>query len=318
MAASGRIADGNPDAMFVNVASLAAAGATEVTFYDERRSPELPHSTSAGACVIRSDQAHLLPPATARLIVDDPYLGFALIAQVFYPTPARAEPVIHDRAIIDPSARIADGCRIDAGVVIGADADIGQGTWIEANAVVGAGVVIGQHCIVGTLSSLSHAVIGNGVIIYPGARIGQDGFGYAQGPEGHVKLPQLGRVVIEDGVEVGANSTIDRGTLGDTLVRAGTKIDNLVQIGHNVRIGLGCAIAGQVGLSGSTILGDFVMMGGQAGSAGHLTIGNGARVAAQAGLMRDVPPGETVVGTPAVPSRQGMRQFAAVARLAKR
>ena len=177
---------------------------------------------------------------------------------------------------------------------------------------------MGDDCDVGSCATLTYCVLGRGVIIHPGVRIGQDGFGFALGASDHVKVPQVGRVVIEDDVEIGANSTIDRGTGPDTVIGAGTKIDNLVQIAHNVRLGRGCVVVSQVGISGSTDIGDFVMMGGQAGLTGHLSIGAGARIAAQSGVMRDVEPGATVAGSPAMPVRQHWRQVATVANLARK
>jgi len=178
--------------------------------------------------------------------------------------------------------------------------------------------VLGADVRVGANVSISHALIGARVRLYPGVRIGQDGFGFALDPARFIKVPQLGRVIIEDDVEVGANTTIDRGAVPDTIIGAGTMIDNLVQIGHNVQIGRGCVLVSQVGISGSTRLGDHVMIGGQAGLSGHLTIGSGARIGAQAGVMRDVAPGETVLGAPALPMREFFRQVAALQRLAKK
>jgi UDP-3-O-[3-hydroxymyristoyl] glucosamine N-acyltransferase len=196
--------------------------------------------------------------------------------------------------------------------------EIGARCLIGANSVIGQGSVLGDDVRVGPNVSISHALIGARVRLYPGARIGQDGFGFALDPRGYVKVPQLGRVVIENDVEIGANTTIDRGAGPDTVVGAGTMIDNLVQIGHNVRIGRGCVLVSQVGISGSTRLGDYVMIGGQGGLVGHLTIGHGAQIAAQAGIMRDVAPGERVMGSPAVPFREFFRQVAALQKLARK
>jgi UDP-3-O-[3-hydroxymyristoyl] glucosamine N-acyltransferase len=184
--------------------------------------------------------------------------------------------------------------------------------------VIGPGVELGDDCRVAANVTLSHCLIGARVVLHPGARIGQPGFGFASDAAGPVKIPQLGRVIIGDDVDIGANTTIDRGSGHDTIIGPGTMIDNLVQIGHNVVIGRGCILAGQVGISGSTKLGDFVMAGGQAGLAGHLNIGTGARIAAQAGLMKDVAAGETVIGAPAVPAIAFWRQVAMIQRLAKK
>ena len=182
--------------------------------------------------------------------------------------------------------------------------------------MIGEGVVLGADCRIGAHASLSHALLGARVYIYPGARIGQEGFGFAPTDAGFVSVPQLGRVIIEDDVEVGANTTIDRGSAQDTVIGAGSRLDNLVQIGHNVRLGRCCVIVAQVGISGSTVLDDFVMVAGQAGFTGHLHIGRRARIGAQAGVMADVPAGAEVVGSPAMPVREFFRQVATLRRLA--
>jgi UDP-3-O-[3-hydroxymyristoyl] glucosamine N-acyltransferase len=202
--------------------------------------------------------------------------------------------------------------------VVGARAEIGPRCRIAAAAVIGEGVVLGPDCRIGTHASLSHALLGARVAVYPGARIGQDGFGFAVTAEGYRSVPQLGRVVLEDDVEVGANTTIDRGSLHDTVIGAGSRLDNLVQIGHNVRVGRGCVIVAQVGISGSTILEDQVMIGGQAGLIGHLRIGRRARIGAQAGVMADVAAGVEVLGSPAMAVREFFRQVATLRHLARR
>ena len=199
--------------------------------------------------------------------------------------------------------------------MIEADAEIGDRCRVGANAVVGRGVVIGEDTEIGVGASLSHCLIGRRVRIYPGARIGQDGFGFAIDPSGHVAVPQLGRVIVEDQVEIGANVTIDRGAGPDTVIGRGCMIDNLVQIGHNVEVGPGSVIVAQAGISGSTKLGKLVVLAGQAGLAGHLSVGDGARVGAQSGVMRDVPPGEDVFGSPAMPSRQYWRWYSRLMKL---
>ena len=183
--------------------------------------------------------------------------------------------------------------------------------------MIGPGVTIGRNCVIGAGASVLCALIGDRVIIHPGARIGQDGFGYLPSPRGHQKIPQARRVIIQDDVEIGANSTIDRGSTRDTVVGEGTKIDNLVQIAHNVSIGRHCLIAGQVGISGSSQVGDFVMMGGQVGLADHVTVGAGAMLGAQSGYMHDVPAGSRWLGSPALPARDFFRGVAALRRLAR-
>jgi UDP-3-O-[3-hydroxymyristoyl] glucosamine N-acyltransferase len=300
-----------------DVAPLDTAGSEHISFLDNRKYVEAFATSRAGACIVNAALAAKAPAGMALLLAGDPYRAYAQVARAFYPVPA-PEPGISPRATVDAEASLGPGCRIEPGAVIQAGAEIGLRCHIGPNAVVGAGVVIGDDCFLGAGSSVSHALIGDRVIILPGARIGQDGFGFAMSPEGHLKVPQLGRVVIGDDVEIGANSTIDRGAGPDTVIGSGSKIDNLVQIGHNVQIGRGCVIVSQAGISGSTRLEDFVALGGQAGLTGHLRIGAGARIAAQAGVMRDVEAGATVVGAPAVPTAEFFRQVAAVSRLARR
>jgi len=202
--------------------------------------------------------------------------------------------------------------------VIGAGAEIAAGCRIGPLAVIGAGVVLGPDCRIGAQASVSHALLGARVAIGPGARIGHEGFGFAPTSTGFLSVPQLGRVVVEDDVDIGANTTIDRGSAQDTWIGAGTRIDNLVQIGHNVRLGRACVIVAQAGISGSTIVGDQVVIAGQAGLIGHLAIGDRARIGAQAGVMGDVTAGADVLGSPAQPVRTFFREVAVLRGLARR
>jgi UDP-3-O-[3-hydroxymyristoyl] glucosamine N-acyltransferase len=302
--------------LFSDVAPLDTAGPEHVSFLDNRRYADSFANSAAGACLVHPDIVGRAPKEMSLLITHDPYKGYAQIARAFYPPP---EPIagIAERASVDPSAEIGEGVQIDAGAVVGAGAKIGNRCRISANAFVGQNVVIGNECTIGAGATLTYCLVGDQVIIHAGVRIGQDGFGFALGGN-HTKVAQLGRVLIEDDVEIGANTTIDRGSGPDTVIGVGTKIDNLVQIAHNVRIGRGCVIVSQVGISGSTTIGDFVMIGGQAGLTGHLQINDGARIAAQSGVMRDVPATSEVGGSPAMPIRDWLRGVAAIDRMAKK
>lgn len=315
--AGGVLADGaNGSLMIDDVAPLDQAGAGKISFLDNPKYKDSFATSKAGACIVAEALASLAPKGMALILCKNPYKSYALVAQAFYPDQFPAAE-ISKAAHVDPSATIGKGCVIEAGVVIGAKAGIGEGTWIGANSVIGAGVQIGARCKIDASVTVSHAVIGDGVRLYPGVRIGQDGFGFAPDPAGHVKVPQLGRVIIGDNVEIGANSCIDRGAGPDTVIGAGTWIDNLVQIGHNVQIGKGCILIAQSGVAGSTVLEDYAVLAAQAGVAGHLRIGKGARIGAKAGVMRDVPPGEEQLGAPAMPVKEFMRQVVALKRLTK-
>jgi UDP-3-O-[3-hydroxymyristoyl] glucosamine N-acyltransferase len=310
-------AGADPAREFDGVASLADAGPGHVSFLDNRRYLGELAASNAGAVLIHPALAARAPGTCLALTSRAPYAAYARVAAAFHPKPAVA-PGIHATAVVDPTAALGPGVSVGPHAVVGARAKIGAGCRIGPNATIGEAVELGDGTSVGANASISHAVIGREVAIYPGARIGQDGFGFAIEPGGFVKVPQLGIVRIGDRCEIGANTCIDRGSASDTAIGAGTWIDNLVQIGHNVKIGEACVIVAQVGISGSTELGDQAMAGGQAGLAGHLKIGAGARIAAQAGVHRDVEEGGAVGGSPAVPIKEWQRQSAKLRQLVRK
>jgi UDP-3-O-[3-hydroxymyristoyl] glucosamine N-acyltransferase len=249
------------------------------------------------------------------IVTPEPYVAWAKISALFHPFP-EAKPGVHPSAIVDPAAEIDASAEIGPGSFIGAGASIAAGTIIGALSVIQDGVVIGKNCRIHARVTISHAVVGDRVTIYPGASIGQDGFGFAIGRAGFVPVRQLGRVLIGDGAEIGANSCIDRGSAQDTVIGPGVHIDNLVQIAHNVNIGGNSVIVAQVGISGSTSLGEGVQIAGQAGLIGHLTIGKGAKIAAQSGVMTDIPAGAEIMGSPSQPIKTYLREVATLRKLA--
>ena len=334
-----------PDAgrVFSDVAPLDRAGADDISFLDNTKYVDAFAQSKAGACFVRPKFTSRAPKGMALLVTDEPYYAYALTAQKLYPEP-EVTPGISPQAVVAGSANLGKGARIDSGAVIGEKVSIGDGCWIGANTVIGDNVEIGEGCRIGALCTISHAILGKRVLLHRGIHIGQDGFGFASGqlplppgegrgegsphptpsappsPKGRgiIKVPQLGRVIIGNDVEIGAGTCIDRGAGPDTIIGDGSKIDNLVQIGHNVQLGKYVIITGQCGIAGSTQVGDGVMLGAQSGLAGHLKIGPGARIAARTAQMHDVPAGETYCGVPGIPIKEFFRQVAVLAKLAKK
>jgi UDP-3-O-[3-hydroxymyristoyl] glucosamine N-acyltransferase len=272
--------------------------------------------TGAGAVIVAPALRDAVPPSAIAIVTPRAQEVFTDLLHRLYPADTRG--VLASGLPTGAVALIEEGVQLGANVVIGPGVEIGAGTVIGANTVIGAGVAIGRDCVIGSNCTIECAYLGNRVVLHAGARIGTEGFGWVDLTRSNRKIPQLGRVILQDGVEIGANSTVDRGALGDTVVGEGTKVDNLVQIGHNCRIGRNCLIAGMAGLSGSTIIGDGVLIGGGAGTAGHLTIGNGAVIYARAGVMNDVPSGAHWSGAPAEDAKQWRRTMVALRQLAKR
>ena len=300
---------------------LTLAGDSHLTFCTSRKYAGDLAATQAGACLIKLRDASLVPDGAAAVTTEIPHRAFALAVGLLYPEVlqprAAASAAAVDGVLVHSTAEIAEGVTLEPGAIVGREAGIGMGTTVVAGAVVGYRVFIGSNCYIGPGASVTHALIGDRVTLHAGARIGQDGFGYAMSAEGHLKIPQIGRVTIGNDVEIGANSTIDRGFLMDTMIGDGTKIDNLVQIAHNVVIGRHCIIVSQSGIAGSAELGDFVIMGAHSGIVEHVKVGSGALIAGMAHVKDDVEPGARMGGTPARPFKDWARELAAVKRLAK-
>ena len=303
---------------FENVRPLSEAQASDISFIDNRKYLGDLDRTAAGACLVIPALADRVPAGTVRLVTKAPYRGFALALQLFYPDAMHPKVGAGATQAVDPSAEIEAEVVIEPGAIVGPGVRIGRGSRIAAGAVVGYRCSIGRDCFIGAQATVTHALIGDRVILHAGVRLGQDGFGFAMGGGGHLKVPQIGRVIIQDDVEIGANTTIDRGALKDTIIGEGTKIDNLVQIGHNVVVGRHCVIVGQVGIAGSAELGDYVVRGGQSGLVGHIKVGRGAQIAGGAHAKDDVPAGARMAGTPARPFREWAREVALLNRLARR
>lgn len=297
--------------------ALTEAGPQHLTFVDNRKYLVHLPACSAGACLIAPALVERLPKHIVPLVTATAYRGFAQAMQLFYADamrPKAARPGA--TSPIDPTARLEAGVEVEPGAIIGPQAEIGRGTRVAAGAVIGYRCMVGRDCYIGPGASVTHALLGNRVVIHAGVRIGQDGFGFAMGARGHLKVPQIGRVIIQDEVEIGANTCVDRGALNDTVIGEGSKIDNLVQIGHNAVLGRHCVIVGQTGIAGSAVLEDFVVMGGQSGVVGHTRIGQGAQIAGGSHVKDDAKPGSRLIGTPARPIKDWLRENMVLQRLA--
>lgn len=305
------------------LASLDEAGPMHLTFFDNLKYADQLASTKAGACLVNPRFEAKVPPHVAVLRAAQPFRAFVLIARELHRDALRPQSWfgcvgIAPSAIIDPTARLEDDVIVEPLAVIGRDVEIGSGTVIGAGAVIGASVKIGRDCNIGARCAVQCALIGDNVLIHPGCSIGQDGYGFVFfGPEGHLKVPQTARVLIQKDVEIGAGTTIDRGSLRDTVIGEGTKIDNQVQIGHNVTIGRHCLLAAQIGLAGSLTIGDNVAIGAKAGLNNHLKIGEGAQIAAMSAVKDDIPPNARWGGHIAKPTKQWFREMLAVERLVR-
>jgi UDP-3-O-[3-hydroxymyristoyl] glucosamine N-acyltransferase len=300
-----------------SVAPLDRAGASDLTFLAAARYAPLFATTRAAAALVSPEWADAPAEVRARIVVARPHEAMLRVLPELY-VPSARRPGVHATSVIGRGVTLGRDISVGAHVVIESGVTLGDRVTIDAGCVVGDDAEIGDDShLYSNVSVYSRARIGRRVRIHSGARIGSDGFGYVFEAGAHQKIPHVGRCVIGDDVEIGANTTIDRGSIDDTVVGPGTKIDNLVHIGHNVRIGALCLIMAQVGIAGSTHVEDGVILAGQAGLAGHLTVGKGARLGAQAGAFGDVPAGETWSGYPARPHKEALRAHAALFRLSR-
>ena len=306
---------GDPDVVVTGVAPLDRAGPQHLTFLANARYAPLFADCDAGVALVAPDLADTPGRSGARVVVGNPHDAMLSLLASLYPEPEHV-PGVHPTAVIGRGARIGERVAVGPYVVIGEGAEIGAEVRLDAHVVVGAGVSVGDGCrIYPGVTMYSGTLLGPRVRVHAGARLGSDGFGYVFRDGRHDKIPHVGRCVVEADVEIGANTTIDRGSIDDTVIGAGTKIDNLVHVAHNVRIGRLCLVMAQVGIAGSVRVEDGVILAGQVGISGHHTIGTGARLAAQAGVFGDIPAGETWSGYPARPHRDALRAQAALFKL---
>lgn len=305
------------DIQISDINTMEKASEGQICFFYDKKAKQAAANIKATACVTTEDLAPLLDPKVVVLKHNNPKIAYLKLNRAMY---GEYEPEVHisSKASVHPSAVIGKNCFVADFVTIEENVTIGDNCRIEAGAYIGRSCKIGNNCRIGVNAYISYCLMGNDCYIYSGARIGCDGFGFDLIDGKHVRIPQLGRVIIGNDVEIGANSCVDRGALDDTVISDGCRIDNLAQIAHNDKLGRGCVIVAQVGIAGSCTFGDYVVCGGQTGFADHLKVGSGAQIAAQSGVMRDVEPNAVLLGTPAVPFKDFMRQVAFLQKNSKK
>ncbi len=311
---NGRV-KGDGEVTITGVAPITAAKKGDLTFIRHKKYIKQLEKCRASALIV-SDELSENIGDFPLMIVENPELAFAKIAWLFYRKPSFSA-LIHNTSVVHNSSQVSESCYIGPFAHIGREAEIGHKTVIMTGSYIGNNVVIGEECLIyPNVVIMDDCMIGNRVIIHAGVVIGSDGFGYVTDSSGrHIKIPQMGNVIIEDDVEIGANSTIDRATFGSTIIKRGTKIDNMVHIGHNVHVGENCIMAGQVGIAGSAKLGNNVVLAGQVGVADHVEIGDRVRIGAKSGVHSYIPPGTDAVGLPAKPVSEFFRQYANIRRI---
>ncbi|MEQ1753168.1 MAG: UDP-3-O-(3-hydroxymyristoyl)glucosamine N-acyltransferase [Micropepsaceae bacterium] len=313
-----QLLSGSNQQLIADVAPLDRAGQSHLSYCDSPKFTSALRQTRASAVFVSRNLAQYVPEGVLTLECTRPSLAFAQTANALYPDAGLLWSMQHPPVMsIAPTVKVGANSVIAPGVFLGEGVEIGNDCAIGPGTVIGRGVQIGNGTRIGPHVTVSHAFIGDRCIIHPGSQLGQDGYGFVNGPTGHYKIPQLGRVIIQDSVEIGANVTIDRGALGDTIIGEGTKIDNLVQIGHNNIIGRHCIIVSQAGVSGSCEIGDFSVIGGQVGISDHLKVGKGTFIAGRSGVTHSLEGGKVYGGFPAKPIEQWRREVGAVSRLAK-
>ncbi len=305
------------EVMIKELATIGSAKEGDICFFYDKKQKAKAAEIKSSAVVTTEELAPLIPSGVVVLVCANPHLGFVKLNYAMYSEP-KPEAGVSPSAKISSSAQIGEGCYIGDNVVIEDNVKIGSNCVIEANAVISRGCEIGNNCRIGVGAHVSHCLMGNDCFIYGGARIGWDGFGFMLINGQHKRIPQLGRVIIGNDVEIGANACVDRGALDDTVIGDGCRIDDLVMVAHNVKLGRGCILVSQTGIAGSCTFGDYVVCGGQTGFADHLNIGSGAQVGAQSGIMRDIEPGAVVMGSPAVPIKDFMRQVSYLQKAVKK